>query len=99
MCVLICGILSTRALEIFESLAPGYNITLVEWIHEKDYVRLLFKAHPNSELVQDLISILHVFSCRIYGLCKYKKKLEEDEEIAKSIQSGTKANRTTKTED
>ena len=54
---------------------------------------------PQEELVQDLISILHVFSCRIYGLRKYKKKLEEDEEIAKSIQSGIKANRTTKTED
>ena len=54
---------------------------------------------PQEELVQDLISILHVFSCRIYGLRKYKKKLEEDEEIAKSIQSGTKANRTTETED
>jgi len=53
---------------------------------------------PQEELVQDLISVLHVFSCRIYGLHKYKKKLEEDEEIAKSIQSGTKANRTTKTE-
>jgi putative resolvase len=26
-----------------------------------------------EELVQDLISIIHVFSCRIYGLRKYKK--------------------------
>ncbi|MFB6732031.1 MerR family transcriptional regulator, partial [Bacillus mobilis] len=25
-----------------------------------------------EELVQDLISIIHVFSCRIYGLRKYK---------------------------
>ena len=40
---------------------------------------------PQEELVQDIISILHVFSCRIYGLRKYKKKIEEDEEIAKSI--------------
>lgn len=32
-----------------------------------------------EELVQDIISILHVFSCRIYGLRKYKKKIEEDE--------------------
>ena len=54
---------------------------------------------PQEELVQDLISILHGFSCRIYGLRKYKKKLEEDEEIAKSIQSGIKANRTTEAED
>ena len=28
---------------------------------------------PQEELVQDIISILHVFSCRIYGLRKYKK--------------------------
>lgn len=53
---------------------------------------------PQEELVQDIISILHVFSCRIYGLRKYGKKIEEDEEIAKSIQSGIKANETTDTE-
>ena len=54
---------------------------------------------PQEELVQDIISILHVFSCRIYGMRKYKKKIEEDEEIAKSIQSGNKSNITTKTKD
>ena len=36
---------------------------------------------PQEELVQDLISIIHVFSCRIYGLRKYKKKLKEDKEL------------------
>ena len=41
---------------------------------------------PEQELVNDLISIIHVFSCRIYGLRKYKKQIQEDEEIAKSIQ-------------
>ncbi len=41
---------------------------------------------PQEEMVQDLINIIHVFNCRIYGLRKYKKKIEEDEEIAKSIQ-------------
>lgn len=54
---------------------------------------------PQEELVQDIISILHVFSCKIYGMRKYKKKIEEDEEIAKSIQSGNKTNTTTDTED
>ena len=37
------------------------------------------KLSPAQELVQDLISITHVFSCRIYGLRKYKKKLKEDD--------------------
>ena len=43
---------------------------------------------PNEELVQDIISILHVFSCRLYGLRKYKKQIKEDEEIAKELQNG-----------
>lgn len=47
---------------------------------------------PQEELVQDIISILHVFSCRIYGMRKYKKQIEEDEDIVKSIQSGTYPN-------
>ncbi|HFK1764949.1 DNA invertase [Bacillus wiedmannii] len=34
-----------------------------------------------EELVQDLISIIHVFSCRIYGVRKYKKKMSEDEDL------------------
>lgn len=43
---------------------------------------------PNEELVQDILSILHVFSCRLYGLRKYKKQIREDEEIAKELQNG-----------
>ena len=33
---------------------------------------------PQEEMIQDLISIIHVFSCRIHGLHKYKKKIRED---------------------
>ena len=47
---------------------------------------------PQEELVQDIISILHVFSCRIYGLRKYEKKIKEDIEVEKSIQNRDKAN-------
>ena len=41
---------------------------------------------PQEEFVQDIISILHEFSCRLYGLCKYKKQIEKDEEIAEELQ-------------
>jgi len=47
---------------------------------------------PQEELVQDIISILDVFSCRIYGLRKYKEKIKEDIEVEKSIQNRDKAN-------
>ena len=42
--------ISNRAKEIFEYIAPNYNITLVEWNHNQDHVHVLFKAHPKSEI-------------------------------------------------
>ena len=54
---------------------------------------------PQEELVQDIVSILHVFFCRLYGLRKYKKQLEGDEEIAKELQNGNRSDTGTETED
>lgn len=42
--------ISDRAKEIFEYISPKYNITLQEWNCDKDYVHILFKAHPNTEI-------------------------------------------------
>ena len=42
--------ISNRAREIFEYIAPNYNITTEEWNHDKDHVYILFKAHPNTEI-------------------------------------------------
>ena len=50
------------------------------------------KLSPHDELVNDLISIIHVFSCRIYGLRKYKKQIKEDAEIVKGLQDGNRSN-------
>lgn len=41
---------SNRAKEIFEYIAPRYNIMMEEWNHDKDHVHILFKAHPNTEM-------------------------------------------------
>lgn len=42
--------ISGRAREIFEYIAPNYNITTEEWNHDKDHVHILFRAHPNTEI-------------------------------------------------
>lgn len=63
--------------EWFERLLAKFNVSIVVVNNES--------LSPQEELVQDIISILHVFSCRIYGLRKYKKKIREDVEIEKSI--------------
>ena len=36
------------------------------------------KLSPQAEMVEDLLAIVHTFSCRLYGLRKYKKTIRED---------------------
>ena len=42
--------ISERLREIFESIAPNYNITVEEWNHDGDHIHVLFKGHPNTGL-------------------------------------------------
>lgn len=56
--------------EWFESFLEKQGVSLVVVNNEK--------LSPEEELVQDLISIIHVFSCRIYGLRKYKKTITDE---------------------
>jgi len=32
---------------------------------------------PEQEMVEDLMAIIHTFSCRLYGLRKYKKNIKQ----------------------
>jgi predicted site-specific integrase-resolvase len=50
---------------------------------------------PQEELVQDIVSILHVFSSRLYGLRKYKKQIKEDKEIEEEISNRNTADKKT----
>ena len=42
--------ISDRAREIFQYIAPNYNITLQDWNYGLDHVHIVFKAHPNSQI-------------------------------------------------
>ena len=44
---------------------------------------------PEEELTADLLAILHVFSCRMYGLRRYRDQIKEDRNLS---DSGTKSN-------
>ena len=39
-----------RLREIFEYIAPNYNVSVQQWNHDVDHIHVLFKAHPNTEL-------------------------------------------------
>ena len=67
----------------FENFCMKFDTTIVVVNNEE--------LSSQEELVQDIVSILHVFSCRLYGLRKYKKQIEGDEEIVKELQNGNKS--------
>ena len=46
----IDDLISERAKEIWERIAPDYGITLEEWNHDVDHVHVMFRAQPKSEL-------------------------------------------------
>ena len=50
----------------FEKFCMKFHTTIVIVNNEE--------LSPQEELVQDIVSILHVFSSRLYGLRKYKKR-------------------------
>jgi putative resolvase len=66
--------LSRFGFELFQSLADKYNTELLV-LDESN-------LSPQAELVQDLLSIIHVFSSRLYGLRKYSRKIKEDQDLS-----------------
>lgn len=64
-----------------------FGFELINNIAKQNDCKLLVldntQLSPQAELVQDLISIIHVFSCRVYGLRKYSRKVKEDKDIPK----------------
>ncbi len=59
--------------EWFEKFLSKFGVEIIVVTNEKFSLQ--------EELIQDLLSIVHVFSCRIYGLRKYKKKISEDKDL------------------
>jgi len=64
-----------------------FGFDLIEWLCERFSCKIVVlyqqKYSPETELVQDMLSVVHCFSSRLYGLRKYEKKLRTDPEIQK----------------
>ncbi|WP_404799798.1 IS607 family transposase [Anabaenopsis elenkinii] len=59
-----------------------FGFELVRWLCTKFECELVVlndrKLSPEQELLQDMLSIIHCFSSRLYGLKKYKSSIKED---------------------
>ena len=61
--------------------AVRFGFPLIEWLCQQNGVKLLVlnqrNLSPEAELVEDILSILHCFSARLYGLRKYQKQVSK----------------------
>jgi excisionase family DNA binding protein len=61
--------------------AVRFGFPLIEWLCQQAGCQLVVlnerNLSPEQELVEDILSILHCFSARLYGLRKYKKQVEQ----------------------
>ena len=59
-----------------------FGVELIQWLAEQngDGVLVLNNADysPEQELTQDILAILHTFSCRLHGLRRYKDAIKAD---------------------
>jgi predicted site-specific integrase-resolvase len=61
--------------ELIESIAKFHNCKVL--------VLEEVQCSPEQELVRDIISIIHVFSSRLYGMRKYADKIKKDKGLPK----------------
>lgn len=63
-----------------------FGFELIEFLFEQNGGELLVldkeEVSPQQELTEDLLTILHVFSCRMHGLRKYSNKIKEDKNLS-----------------
>lgn len=59
-----------------------FGVELIEWYCEQFDCKLVVlnrsDLSPEREMVEDILAIVHCFSCRLYGLRKYKTQIKED---------------------
>ena len=64
-----------------------FGFELIQYMVEQNGGEIVVQEQPvhcpQTELTTDLLSIIHVFSCRMHGLRKYSKKIKEDKDLPK----------------
>jgi len=59
-----------------------FGFDYLEYVAEKNGCTILVanqeSLSPHEEMVQDLLSIVHTFSCRLHGLRRYEKALKDE---------------------
>ena len=69
-----------------------FGFELIEWLVQQNGGRVVVlnqpDASPQSELTEDLLAILHTFSCRMHGLRRYRAAIAQDTDLSEPTAEG-----------
>ena len=73
-----------------------FGFELIEWLVVQNGGAVLVlnqpDASPESELTEDLLAILHTFSCRMHGLRRYRAAIAQDKGLSECPAEGQDSN-------
>ena len=73
-----------------------FGFELIEWLVVQNGGAVLVlnqsDASPESELTEDLLAILHTFSCRMHGLRRYRSAIAQDPGLPEPTAEGHDSN-------
>jgi len=59
-----------------------FGFDLIDYLAKQNNCKIIIvnqqQLSPEKQMVEDLMAIIHTFSCRIYGLRKYKKLIKDE---------------------
>ena len=65
-----------------------FGFELIQWMAEQNGGQVLVLENtdhsPQQELTEDILAILHTFSCRLHGLRRYRNQIEKDTTLSHS---------------
>ena len=70
-----------------------FGFDLIEWLVQQNGGSVVVlnqsDASPESELTEDLLAILHTFSCRMHGLRRYRTAIAQDQGLSEHPAEGS----------
>ena len=65
-----------------------FGFELIQWMAEQNGGEILVLDNtdhsPKQELTEDILAILHTFSCRLHGLRRYRNQIQADKDLSDS---------------
>ena len=69
-----------------------FGFELIQWMAEQNGGEILVLDNqdhsPQQELTEDILAILHTFSCRLHGLRRYRNQIQADKDLSESGPAG-----------